>query len=75
MQESIGTIKSIGVSYNHLPLNNLRDTYKSLNMNPAFQRKSVWEIKDRQKFIATILEGMPCPTIFLFKRWDKKSLS
>jgi len=62
----------IKASYNQDPLQSLNEIFKSLNLNPAFQRKSVWEISDRKKFISTILEGMPCPTIFLFKRWDKK---
>jgi 5-methylcytosine-specific restriction endonuclease McrA len=53
-------------------LQSLKNDFKTLELNPAFQRKSVWEISDRNKFIKTILEGMPCPTIFLFKRWDKK---
>jgi hypothetical protein len=64
--------RAIKVAYNHQPLQSLNDTFKSLNLSPAFQRKSVWAISDRKKFINTILEGMPCPTIFLFKRWNKK---
>ncbi len=72
MEELDSTIRSIRVSYNHEPLQSINQIFKSLNLNPAFQRKSVWDIPDRDKFIRTILEGMPCPTIFLFKRWDKK---
>lgn len=66
------SLKAIKVAYNNQPLQSLNDTFKSLNLSPAFQRKSVWSITDRKNFIKTILEGMPCPTIFLFKRWDKK---
>jgi len=28
-------------------------------------------IGQNKTFIETILEGMPCPTVFLFERWDK----
>jgi hypothetical protein len=64
--------RAIKVAYNHQALQSLNDTFKSLNLSPAFQRKSVWGITDRKNLIKTILEGMPCPTIFLYKRWDKR---
>lgn len=64
--------RSIKVLYNYENLQTLKNDFKTLELNPAFQRKSVWEISDRIKFIKTILEGMPCPTIFLFKRWGKQ---
>ena len=47
MQEIDNSIRSIEVSYNTQPLSTLNDTFKSLNLNPAFQRKSVWAITDR----------------------------
>lgn len=72
MEELENKIRLIKVFYNNQPLQSLLETSKSLNLNPAFQRKSVWEISDRKEFIKTIIEGMPCPTIFLFKRWDKR---
>ncbi len=72
MEELENKIRLIKVFYNNQPLQSLNETFRSLNLNPAFQRKSVWEIGDRKEFIKTILEGMPCPTIFLFKRWDKR---
>ncbi len=64
--------KSIEVYYNTQPITHLKDIYKNLNLNPVFQRKSVWKIRDRESLIKTIIEGMPCPTIFLFKRWEKR---
>ena len=39
-----------------------------LNLNPGFQRKSVWGIKDRQKLIDSILRNYPLPAIFLYVR-------
>jgi uncharacterized protein with ParB-like and HNH nuclease domain len=62
----------IKVLYNYKNLQTLKNDFKTLELNPAFQRKSVWEISDRNNFIKTILEGMPCPTIFLFQRWGNK---
>ena len=72
MKQFVNSLRSIKVAYNNQPLTDLKSIYKSLNLSPAFQRKSVWALTDRQKFIETILEGMPCPTIFIYRRWDKK---
>jgi hypothetical protein len=41
---------------------------KLLNLNPGFQRKSVWSLKDRKKLIESILRNYPLPAIFLYKR-------
>jgi len=72
MKQNDSTDRLIKVSYNQSPLQDIIKIFNSLELNPAFQRKSVWEISDRDKFIKTILEGMPCPTIFLFNRWVTK---
>lgn len=40
----------------------------SLNLEPGFQRKSVWSESDRRKLIQSILEGYPIPSIFLYRR-------
>lgn len=37
-----------------------------LNLQPSFQRDSVWKITHRRKFIQTILDGYPVPSIFLY---------
>jgi len=39
-----------------------------LNLNPGFQRKSVWGLKDRKKLIDSILRNYPLPAIFLYVR-------
>ncbi|MCC6699831.1 MAG: DUF262 domain-containing protein [Candidatus Hydrogenedentes bacterium] len=39
-----------------------------LNLEPGFQRKSVWRLSDRQKLLESLLEGYPIPSIFLYKR-------
>jgi hypothetical protein len=39
-----------------------------LNLAPAFQRQSVWGSRDRQLLIHSILEGIPLPTIYLYRQ-------
>ncbi len=42
-----------------------------LNLDPSYQRRSVWNIKDRQYFLDTIFKNYPCPTIFINKETDE----
>ncbi len=42
-----------------------------LNLNPGFQRNSVWRPSDRSKLIKSILDGDPIPTIFLYKNFER----
>ena len=53
----------------HLYENNM------LNLSPAFQRKSVWVLKDRQKLIDTVIRNYPLPAIFLYRNEDHGDLS
>ena len=39
---------------------------RQLNLNPSFQRDSVWKPLHRRRFIQTILDGYPVPSIFLY---------
>src|SRR4030042_1930168 len=39
-----------------------------LNLEPGFQRDSVWSKSDRAKLIDSILHNYPLPSIFLYKR-------
>ncbi len=41
-----------------------------LNLNPGFQRKSVWSRSNRRELIKSIFQGYPIPSIFLHKRID-----
>lgn len=41
---------------------------KKLNLNPGFQRQSVWTLTDRRNLIKSILHKYPLPAIFLYKR-------
>lgn len=40
---------------------------QQLDLDPAYQRRSVWTKKDRLFFLDTILHGFPSPAIFLHK--------
>ncbi|MGE5243606.1 MAG: DUF262 domain-containing protein [Betaproteobacteria bacterium] len=39
-----------------------------LNLQPGFQRQSVWSDRDRAKLIDSILRNYPLPAIFLYRR-------
>jgi hypothetical protein len=41
---------------------------KKLNLNPGFQRDSVWKTTDRAKLIDSIIKNYPLPSIFLYRR-------
>src|SRR5579871_6002527 len=38
-----------------------------IDLNPPYQRRSVWNLKDRRFFLDTVFRGYPCPPIFLHK--------
>ncbi len=40
---------------------------KQIDMDPPYQRRSVWNPKDRRFFLDTVFRGYPCPPIFLHK--------
>lgn len=44
----------------------------SLNLEPGFQRKSVWSENDRKKLIISVIQNYPVPSIFLYKTTDDK---
>lgn len=39
-----------------------------LNLNPGFQRQSVWKPTDQRLLIDTLLRGMPLPNLFFWER-------
>ena len=41
-----------------------------LNLEPGFQRQSVWSERDRGKLIDSILRNYPLPAIFFYRRED-----
>jgi hypothetical protein len=44
-----------------------------LDLNPPYQRRSVWTLKDRKFFLDTVFRNYPCPAIFLHKEIDSIS--
>ena len=38
-----------------------------LELNPEYQRKSVWTYKDKQFFLDTVFNNYPCPAVYLQK--------
>ena len=46
-----------------------------LNLDPPYQRRSVWNQTYREQFIDTILLDYPAPAIFLFQRIDELGAS
>lgn len=47
----------------------LKDKYDEgkLNLNPPYQRKFIWTLKDQQTLVQSILKGYAIPNIFLFE--------
>lgn len=39
-----------------------------LNLEPAFQRRSVWTKRDRQRLVTSVFDGIPLPSVYLYKR-------
>lgn len=48
---------------------------KQLDLDPPYQRRSVWTLKDRQFFLDTIFRNYPSPAIFLHKTIDEAGKS
>ncbi|MCK5763826.1 MAG: DUF262 domain-containing protein [Clostridiales bacterium] len=44
------------------------DANGQIDLNPPYQRRSVWSPKDRRFFLDTIFRGYPSPPIFLHKQ-------
>jgi len=42
-------------------------TQQRLELDPPYQRKSVWTYKDKQFFLDTIFNNFPCPAVYLQK--------
>jgi len=43
---------------------------EKLDLNPEYQRRSVWNLKYRLFFVDTIIHNYPSPTLFLMKDYD-----
>jgi Protein of unknown function DUF262/HNH endonuclease len=47
---------------------------ENLNLEPGFQRKSVWTLSDRKKLIDSVARGFPLPAVFFYKREENGRL-
>lgn len=45
-----------------------------LNLEPGFQRDSVWSSGDRKKLIESVFQNYPIPSVFLYRRSDNGKL-
>lgn len=43
-----------------------------INLEPGFQRDSVWSRADRRRLIESIVASKPLPNVFLYKRHDER---
>lgn len=48
-----------------MTISNLRDRYKlkQLQLDPPYQRRSVWKTKDRVLLLSSVFNGIPIPAI------------
>lgn len=51
-------------------INDIQNLFEKgqLNLEPGFQRQSVWSERDRAKLVDSILRNYPLPAIFFYKR-------
>jgi hypothetical protein len=65
-------MKALDFNYGSKDLQDVISLYNEgrLNLNPGFQRDSVWSTNDRKKLIQSILQNYPIPSIFLYKSTD-----
>jgi hypothetical protein len=42
--------------------------HSQIDLDPGFQRRSVWTVNDRRRLIQSIIDGYPVPSVFLYRR-------
>lgn len=47
------------------------NTLDQIDLNPPYQRRSIWSVKDKRFFLDTIFNGYPSPAIFLHKKVEE----
>jgi 5-methylcytosine-specific restriction endonuclease McrA len=63
-------LSQLEYEYGHKTIQDLVGMFDKgqLNLEPGFQRNSVWRPSDRRKLIESIFNNYPIPSIFLYKR-------
>lgn len=66
-------MKTLEFTYGSKDVQDLISLYQEnrLNLEPGFQRHSVWTIADRKKLILSVLQNYPIPSVFLYKTVDE----
>jgi len=67
---------AIQYSFNPITVQTLASFYEKglLNLEPGFQRSSVWQPRDRSKLVDSIVRNYPLPSIFLHRRVENGNL-
>src|SRR5947209_3239434 len=60
---------------NRISVSTIVDRYRkgALQLNPVFQRQSVWRLPQRTKLLESVLRGYPIPSIFLYKHVENNT--
>jgi uncharacterized protein with ParB-like and HNH nuclease domain len=66
-------MKTLEFTYGSKDVQDLVSLYQEnrLNLEPGFQRQSVWSLADRKKLIQSVLQNYPVPSVFLYKTVDE----
>jgi hypothetical protein len=66
----LSTTMALHSDFGERTINELCLMFRSsqINLDPGFQRKSVWSLRDRQRLVQSILSLYPVPSIFLYRR-------
>src|SRR5882672_4781277 len=75
-QLTIATSKPLQSDFGERTINELILMFRNrqINLEPGFQRKSVWSTRDRQRLVQSIVTSYPFPSIFLYKRNNRGKL-
>jgi hypothetical protein len=65
-------MKTLEFSYGSKDVQDFFSLYQEgrLNLEPGFQRQSVWSVMDRKKLVRSIIQNYPVPSVFLYKSVD-----
>lgn len=68
-------IKFLERSSNSISISNFHEEYSlnKYNMNPPYQRRSVWSVEKKAFFIDSILKNLPIPPVFLRQKVDDET--
>lgn len=65
---------TLALKYGEKTINDLLLMHErgQINLEPGFQRDSVWTKTDRRRLIESVVAGKPLPNVFLYKRHDER---